>query len=83
MRARVARAWIDYIVDTRMTPGFKWIPGGASKRKALVAMGEAAGAEADFFTKAEARFALWEMQMRPPERRPADGAARTTSLTRR
>jgi hypothetical protein len=64
VRARVARAWIDYIVDTKMTPGFKWILGGGNKRKALTVMGQAAGTEADFFTQAEARFGLWEMQMR-------------------
>lgn len=64
VRARVARAWIDYIVDTKMTPGFKWILGGGSKKKALAAMGQAAGTESEFFTRAEARFGLWEMQMR-------------------
>jgi hypothetical protein len=64
VRARVARAWIDYIVDTKMTRGFKWILGGGSRKNALTAVGQAARAEADFYTKTEARFALWEMQMR-------------------
>ena len=64
VRARVARAWIDYIVDTKMTMGFKWILGGGSKKKALTVMGQAAGTASDFYTQAEARFGLWEMQMR-------------------
>lgn len=64
VRARVARAWIDYIVDTKMTRGFRWILGGGNKKKALLVTREAAAAESDFFTKTEARFALWEMQIR-------------------
>jgi hypothetical protein len=33
VRAQVARAWIDYIVDTRMTRGFRWILGGGNKKR--------------------------------------------------
>lgn len=64
VRARVARAWIDYIVDTKMTRGFRWILGGGNKKKALIVAREAASTDSDFFTKAEAGFALWEMQIR-------------------
>jgi tetratricopeptide (TPR) repeat protein len=65
MRARLARAWIDYIVDTRMRLGTRWILGGGNKKKALATMREAAAASnEDFFTSAEARFALWDVQVR-------------------
>ncbi len=64
IRARVARAWIDYIVDTRMPRGTKWLLGGGSRRRALAAVREAAAAEADFFTHIEAEFALWDMLVR-------------------
>ncbi len=45
MRARLARAWIDYIVDTRMTWGTRWMLGGGNKKKALAIMREAASTE--------------------------------------
>jgi len=64
VRAKVARAWIDYIVDTRMPRGTRWVLGGGSKKRALTALREAATLESDFFTTTEARFALWEMQAR-------------------
>ena len=32
MRARVARAWVDYIVGTKMTRGTRWVLGGGSKK---------------------------------------------------
>jgi hypothetical protein len=64
VRARVARAWIDYIVDTRMARGTKWLVGGGSKKRAFNAAREAAGTETDFFTRAEAEFALWDMLVR-------------------
>lgn len=63
-RARLARAWIDYIVDTRMTWGTRWVLGGGNKKKALAVMRELAGTEDDFYTNAEARFALWDVQVR-------------------
>jgi hypothetical protein len=46
VRARVARAWIDYIVDTRMPFGTSWMLGGGNKKKAFVVMRAAASAEA-------------------------------------
>jgi tetratricopeptide (TPR) repeat protein len=64
LRARLARAWIDYIVDTRMSWGTRWILGGGNKKKALTIMREAASADEDFYTSAEARFALWDVQKR-------------------
>jgi hypothetical protein len=64
VRARVARGWIDYIVDTKMARGTKWLLGGGSKKRAFIAAREAASAEADFFTHTEAAFALWDMLVR-------------------
>jgi hypothetical protein len=64
VRARVARGWIDYIVDTKMPRGTRWLLGGGSKKRGLLAVRQAADAQADFFTRAEARFALWDMQVR-------------------
>jgi hypothetical protein len=64
VRAKVARAWIDYIVDTRMPRGTRWVLGGGNKKRALIALDEAAKAETDFYTAAEARFALWDIQVR-------------------
>lgn len=64
VRARVARAWIDYIVDTRMPRGTKWVLGGGNRKRALVVMQEAANADADFFVHVEALFALWDLQVR-------------------
>lgn len=64
VRAKVARAWVDYIVGTRMPRGTKWLVGGGNRQRALGTMREAATATADFYTSAEARFALWEMLVR-------------------
>ncbi len=64
LRARVARAWIDYIVDTRMPWGTGWLLGGGNKKKALAAMHEAADNHDDFYDGAEALFGLWDMQVR-------------------
>lgn len=64
VRAMVARAWIDYIVDTRVGWGRKWLLGGGDRRRALATVRTAAAADADFFTRTEARFALWDMLVR-------------------
>ena len=77
VRARVARGWIDYIVATKMPRGTRWLLGGGNKKQGLRAIREAAGAEADFFTRAEARFALWDMQVRE---RDTTGAIATADL---
>jgi hypothetical protein len=78
LRARVARAWIDYIVDTKMPWGTGWMLGGGSKKKAFAVMQEAAAeamqptfdARGDDYGCAEALFGLWDMQVR--ERRNAE-----------
>jgi hypothetical protein len=77
VRARVARGWIDYIVDTKMPRGTRWLLGGGNKKKGLLAIRDAAGAESDFFTRAEARFALWDTQVRE---RDASGALATAII---
>jgi hypothetical protein len=64
VRARVARGWIDYIVATKVPRGVRWVLGGGNKKRGLAAVREAANATSDFFSQAEARFALWDMQVR-------------------
>jgi hypothetical protein len=64
VRARVARAWMEYIVATRMPRGTAWLFGGGNRKKALTVVRAAATTEADFFARAEAAFALWEMEVR-------------------
>lgn len=80
VRARVARGWIDYIVDTRMPRGTRWILGGGNKKRALATMREAAATEAGFFIKAEAMFALWDLQVR--ERNLAEAVTLAQRLAR-
>ena len=75
-RARVARAWVDYIVGTKMTRGTRWVLGGGSKKAALTGAREAAAAPADFFVRAEAEFALWEMLVRDRQLAEATTIAR-------
>jgi hypothetical protein len=76
VRARVARAWIDYIVDTKMPWGTRWMLGGGNRKKALTNIREAARVDADFFTHAEAEFALWDMQVRERDMSNATDTAR-------
>ena len=64
VRGRVARGWIDFIVNTRMPWGTRWILGGGNKKKGLAAVREAAAVETDPFSHAEAEFALWDMLLR-------------------
>lgn len=80
IRARVARAWIDYIVDTRMPRGTRWVLGGGDKKKGLRVVREPAGTPADEFVAAEAMFALWDMQVR--ERQMADAVVTARRLAR-
>lgn len=77
VRARVARGWIDYIVATKMRRGTRWLLGGGNKKRGVLAIREAAAAEADFFTQTEARFALWDIQVRE---RDTAGAIATAEL---
>jgi tetratricopeptide (TPR) repeat protein len=76
VRARVARAWIDYIVDTRMPWGTHWLLGGGNRKQALSDMREAAAIQSDFFTHAEAEFGLWDMQVRERDMVQATTSAR-------
>ena len=64
VRARVARAWIDYIVDTKMPHGTRWMLGGGNRKRALASVRDAAAEDTDFFVHAEAAFALWDLQIR-------------------
>ena len=64
VRARVARGWIDYIVNTRMPWGTRWILGGGNKKRGLASVREASTMDADLWTRAEAEFALWDMNVR-------------------
>jgi tetratricopeptide (TPR) repeat protein len=75
-RARVARAWIDYIVDTRMPWGTGWLLGGGNKKKALAVMRDAAVSGDDFYSYAEALFGLWDMQVREKRKSEALESAR-------
>jgi len=77
VRARVARGWIDYIVATKMRRGTRWLLGGGNKTRGVLAIRDAAAAEADFFTRTEARFALWDIQVRE---RDTPGALATAHL---
>jgi hypothetical protein len=77
VRAKVARAWIDYIVDTRMPRGTRWVLGGGNKKRGLQAVREAAIADADTFAHAEAGFALWDLQVRERNIDEAIATART------
>ena len=64
IRAQVARAWIDYIVDTQMPRGARWVLGGGNKKRGLATVRDAAAIDSDPFIRAEAGFALWDMQQR-------------------
>jgi hypothetical protein len=79
-RARVSRAWIDYIVDTSMPRGTKWLLGGGNKKRGLTTVHDAAAGQAAFFELAEARFALWDMQVR--ERKIAEALVTARGLAR-
>jgi len=80
IRARVARAWIDYIVDTKFPRGTKWLAGGGNKKRGLLVVREAAQADAEPFVRAEAMFALWDMQVR--ERQFTDAVVTARALSR-
>lgn len=80
-RALVARAWIDYIVDTRVPRGFRWMLGGGNRKGALdMARKATVSPTADRYDRAEAGFALWEMLVR--EKRMTDAVTVATDLSR-
>lgn len=80
VRARVARAWIDYIVDTKVPWGTKWLLGGGSRDRGLAVMRETAQTEAAFYELAEAGFGLWDMEVR--ERNFAEALLTARKLAR-
>lgn len=80
VRALVARAWIDYIVNTKMPWGTRWVLGGGSKKRALATMRSAERIDSDFFSHAEAGFGLWDMQVREHDMIRATESARALAL---
>jgi len=76
VRARVARAWIDYIVNTKMPWGSRWLLGGGNRKQALADIRKAAQVESDFFSHVEAEFALWDMEVRERDMASATVVAR-------
>jgi len=76
VRARVARAWMDYIVGSRVPWGTRWVMGGGSKSRGLKMVREAAATPADYYIRVEAQFGLWEMLTRDGKRDEAVGIAK-------
>lgn len=76
VRGRVARGWIDFIVNTRMPWGTRWVLGGGNKKKGLAAVREAAAMDTDTYSRAEAEFALWDMLLRDKQMPAATEVAR-------
>jgi len=79
IRARVARAFIDYVVDTRVPWAFRWALGGGNRKRALATLRETRTIPATPAVHAEARFALWEMLMRDGQTDEAVQVARELS----
>ena len=78
VRARVARAWVDYIVGSTVPRGVRWLLGGGNKKRGLLAVREVAeSGGGEFFDQVEATFALWDMQVREREVAGAVATART------
>lgn len=80
MRARVSRAYIDYIVDTRVPWAFRWVLGGGNRKRALATLRETVTMPGTPATLAEARFALWEMLTREEQMAEATAIAETLAL---
>ena len=77
-RARVARAWVDYIVGTTVPRGVRWLLGGGNKKRGLLVVRDVVTQQpADFFVHTEAKFALWDMQVREHDIPSAVTTART------
>jgi hypothetical protein len=64
VRARVARGWIDYIVNTRMPWGTRWVLGGGNKKRGIAVVRDAAAMDGTLYEQAEAEFALWDLYVR-------------------
>jgi hypothetical protein len=68
VRGRVARAWVDYIVGSSVPRGVRWVLGGGNKKRGLLAVRDVVeSGDGEFFDQVEAKFALWEMQLREHE----------------
>ena len=76
VRARVARAWMDYIVGTRVPWGTRWVMGGGNRDRGLKMVREAAQTPAEFYAGVEARFGLFEMLAREGQRDEALSVAK-------
>jgi hypothetical protein len=78
VRARVARAWVDYIVGSTVPRGVRWLLGGGNKKRGLLSVRDVAErGGGEFFDQVEAMFALWDMQVREREVAGAVVTART------
>lgn len=78
VRARVARAWVDYIVGSTVPRGVRWLLGGGNKKRGLLAVRELAeSGNGEYFDQVETMFALWDMQVREREVAGAVATART------
>jgi tetratricopeptide (TPR) repeat protein len=64
VRARVARGWIDYIVNTRMPWGTRWVLGGGNKKRGIATVRDATTMDGTIYERAEAEFALWDLHVR-------------------
>jgi len=71
LRTLVARAWMDYIVGTRVPWGARWVMGGGNRDRALDTLRATPPEQADFYAKVEADFALLEMLTREGKRAEA------------
>lgn len=80
VRARVARAFMDYIVGTKVPRGARWILGGGNRTRGLEGVRDATLAEAPPLVQAEAMFALWDLQVR--ERSLSDAIVTARALAR-
>lgn len=60
--------------------GTRWLLGGGNKKRALAAVRDAAHIESDFFSHAEAGFALWDMRVREHDMTQATESARGLAL---
>ncbi len=77
VRARVARAWVDYIVGSTVPRGARWLLGGGNKKHGLLVVREVVDTgSGSFFVHTEAMFALWDMQVREREVPEAVATAR-------
>lgn len=80
VRARVARAFMDYIVGTTVPRGVRWLLGGGNRTRGLEVVRDATLADAPPYVQAEAMFALWDLQVR--ERHLTDAVVTARALAR-